>query len=115
MKYLFIALTAAAFLVACNPKTTEIIQVTETVEETSSSTDSDMPKADIGEGKVVFLTKCTECHKSDYINGPVNALGIDNYSKERIEAILPKMLKNAELNEEESRQVSAYLFWEIEN
>ena len=115
MKYLFLAFTAAALLVACNPKTAEIIEVTETTEETATSTEGDMPKADIGEGKVVFLTKCTGCHKSDYINGPVNALGLDDYSKERIEAILPKMLNNAELNEEQSRQVSAYLFWEIEN
>lgn len=105
MKYLFIAFTSAAFLVACSPKTSEIIEVTETSE-------GDMPKADIGEGKVVFLKKCLTCH---YGNGPTSAETIDNYSKERIEAILPKMIKNAELNEEESRQVSAYLFWEIEN
>ncbi len=112
MKYLFIAFTAAAFLVACSPKTAEIIEVTETAEETATSTDGDMPKADIGEGKVVFLTKCTKCH---YGNGPSSPETIDNYSKKQFEAILPKMIKNAELNEEQARQVSAYLFWELEN
>lgn len=112
MKYLFIVFAAATFLVACSPKTTEIVKVTQTEEETATSTDGDMPKADIGEGKVVFLTKCLSCH---YGNGPTSAEEIDNYSKERIETILPKMIKNAELSEDESRQVSAYLFWEIEN
>ena len=67
MKYLFLAFTAAALLVACNPKTAEIIEVTETTEETATSTEGDMPKADIGEGKVVFLTKCTRCHQSAYV------------------------------------------------
>lgn len=108
MKYLFIALTAAGFLVACNPKTAEIVEVTET------ATDGDMPKADIGEGKVVFLTKCIGCHSS-YAPGPTSALAVDNFSKEQYDAILPKMIINAELNEEQARQVSAYIYWEIEN
>jgi hypothetical protein len=58
MKYLLIAFSAAVFLIACTPKTTEIITVEETNSETTTS-DSDMPKADIGEGKVVFLEKCS--------------------------------------------------------
>ncbi|MCJ8291501.1 MAG: hypothetical protein HRT58_16970 [Crocinitomicaceae bacterium] len=112
MKHLFIAFTAAGFLVACSPKTTEIIEVTETVEETTSSTNGDMPKADIGEGKVVFLKNCLTCH---YGNGPSSAETIDNFSKKQFENILPKMIKNAELNTEQSRQVKAYIFWELEN
>ena len=114
MKYLFIAFTAAAFLVACSPKTVEIIEVTETSEETATSNDGDMPKADIGEGKVVFMTKCMGCH-GGYAPGPTTVAAIDDFSKERYEAALPRMIKNAELNKEEARQVSAYLFWEIEN
>ena len=111
MKYLFIAITTAAFLVACSPKTAEIIEVTE---ETATSNEGDMPKADIGEGKVVFLSKCTQCHGS-YANGPKTPNEINNFSKERIEEALPRMIKNAELNKEQSRQVSAYLYWKIEN
>lgn len=112
MKYLLIAFTAAGFLIACSPKTTEIITVEETVEETTTTTDSDMPTSDIGEGKVVFLENCIGCH---YGKGPNSASDLDNYSKAKIDAVLPKMLKNAELNAEKSRQVSAYIHWEIEN
>ena len=104
MKYLFIAFTVAGFLVACSPKTTEVIDVVEA--------EGDMPKADIGEGKVVFLNKCLGCH---YGNGPSSAEGIDNYSKAQFDAIFPKMFTNAELNDEESRQVKAYVYWELEN
>lgn len=107
MKYLLIALTAAGFLMACTPKTTEII----TVEETTTI-DNDMPKADIGEGKVVFLNYCIGCH---YGVGPTSAEQIDNYSKEKFDVVLPRMIQNAELNEDQSRQVTAYIHWELEN
>ena len=112
MKYLFIAFIVAAFLVACSPKTTEIVEVTETTEETTNSVEGDMPKADIGEGKVVFLENCIGCH---YGNGPSSAEALNSYSQAQIDAILPKMLKNADLNEEQSRQVAAYIAWELEN
>lgn len=112
MKYLLIAFTAAGFLIACSPKTTEIITVEESVEETTTTTDGDMPKADIGEGKVVFLENCIGCH---YGKGPNSAEDLDKYSPTKIASILPKMIKNAELNDEQSRQVTAYIEWEIAN
>lgn len=108
MKYLLIPLLAAGFLIACSPKTTEVVAV----EEGTTSTNDDMPKADIGEGKVVFLKSCTGCH---YGNGPSSPETIQNYTKEQYEAILPKMFENAELNEDQSRQVSAYIYWKLEN
>ncbi len=80
---LFIAFVAVLFLVASSPKTTEIIQVTETTKETADSTDGDMPKTDIDEENIVFLNKCTGYHKSDFVNHSVNTLAIDNYSKEQ--------------------------------
>lgn len=114
MRYLLIAFTAAGFLIACSPKTTEIISAEEPAEETTTATDGEMPKADIGEGKVVFLDKCIGCH-GPYAPGPRSASEIDNFSKERFDAILPKMIINAELNKVQARQVSAYIYWEIEN
>ena len=112
MKYLVFAFAAAGFLVACSPKTTEVVDNVETAEEEVTSTDGDMPKADIGEGKVVFLKSCIGCH---YGTGPSDVQSIHNFTKAEYEAILPSMFKNAALNEEQSRQVSAYIYWELEN
>ncbi|MDG1330692.1 MAG: cytochrome c [Crocinitomicaceae bacterium] len=111
MKNLVFVLAAAGFLIACTPKTSEIVEVAETSEETA--TDGDMPKADIGEGKVIFLKDCIPCH-TDY-TGPTSVERLKNYSKERVDAVLPKMINNAELNETQSRQITAYLHWELEN
>lgn len=113
MKYLFIAFTAVAFLVACSPKTAEIIEVTETAEETTTSTEGDMPKADIGEGKVVFMKNCIDCHYGRSIDNVQET--VDRFTKEQWANILPKMLIEAKLDEEKSRQVAAYIAWEIEN
>lgn len=111
MKYLFIPFVTVTLLVACTPKTTEIIEI---VEETTETTESigEMPKADIAEGKVVFLNSCVGCH---YGVGPASAESIDEYSKEKFDAVLPDMIKAAELNEEQARQVRAYIYWELEN
>ena len=112
MKYLVIVFAALGFLVSCTPKTSEVVEVVETTEEEVTLTDGDMPKADIGEGKVVFLKNCTGCH---YGNGPSSPESIHNYTKEQYDAILPKMFENAELNADQSRQVAAYIYWELEN
>ena len=112
MKHLLFVFAAAGFLVACTPKTSELVEVVETTEEAETSTDGDMPKADIGEGKVVFLNNCTGCHNG---NGPSSPESIHNYTKAQYQAILPKMFENAELNADQSRQVSAYIYWELEN
>lgn len=111
MKYLFLTFVAVGLLVACTPKTTEIIEVVEVTTETTE-TGGDMPKADIAEGKVVFLENCIGCHS---YGGPTSAESIDKYSKERMDEVLPAMIENAELNEEKSRQVRAYIAWELEN
>lgn len=111
MKYLFIPFAAVALFVACAPKTTEIIEIVEVTTETTE-TDGEMPKADIAEGKVVFLSNCIGCHS---YGGLTSAEGIDNYSKEKFDEVLPEMIKNSELNDEQSCQVTAYIYWEIEN
>lgn len=111
MKYLVFVLVAAGFLVACTPKTSEVVEVAETSEETT--TDGDMPKADIGEGKVIYLRDCITCH--GYTSGPKSVEGLDNFSKAQIDAVLPKMIENAHLDKTQARQVTAYLYWELEN
>jgi mono/diheme cytochrome c family protein len=65
-----------------------------------------MPKADIGEGKVIFLRDCGKCHYGK---------NIESYTKEQWANILPRMTKKAELDETETRQITAYIAWELEN
>ncbi|NVK63690.1 MAG: hypothetical protein HWE22_03845 [Flavobacteriales bacterium] len=112
MKYLIFSFATVALLFACSPKTTEIATI-ENVEEGSTATNGDMPKADIAEGKVVFLENCIDCH---YGRSRDNVAGlIDSYSKAEWAEILPRMIKQAELNDEKTRQVTSYIHWELEN
>lgn len=109
MKYLLFAFATVAFLIACSPKTTEIVEA----EESTTTTDETMPKADIAEGKVVFLQNCIDCH---YGRSTDNLPGlIDSYSKAEWAQILPRMIKQAELDDEKTRQVTAYIHWELDN
>lgn len=109
MKYLLFSFATIALLIACSPKTTEIVAV----EENSSTTEETMPKSDIAEGKVVFLENCIDCH---YGRSRDNVSGlVDSYSEAEWNEILPRMIKQAELDAEKTRQVSAYIYWEIEN
>jgi len=57
-------------------------------------------EADIEAGKPIFETKCTKCHgKKD----------TGAYTTTRWEGILRSMVVKAKLNEEETRQVTAYV------
>lgn len=116
MKYLIFAIAAAGLFAACNPKTSEIAEVAETsaeATEEATSTEGDMPKADIGEGKVLFIKDCASCH--GYTSGPNNVAELDNFTKAQVDAVLPKMIKNAQFDETQARQVTAYIYWELEN
>ncbi|MFT5778676.1 MAG: hypothetical protein ACI837_001632 [Crocinitomicaceae bacterium] len=103
MKHLFLAFAAVGLLIACTPKTAEIVPVVTETETTEES----MPLADIGEGKVIWLTDCTKCHYGQKV--------IEDYTKLQWEGILPKMIKNAKLNDDKARQIRAYVYWELEN
>lgn len=100
MKKLLLLFAAGLTFVACKTAAT----ATEEMESTEESTE--MPTTAIGEGKVVLLTKCAKCHETPEV---------DKYSKEKWDKILPAMIKKANLNEEEANNVSAYVYWELEN
>jgi len=112
MKYFFIAFTAVSLLIACTPKVAEIIEETETAEEVVTSTDGDMPNTDIGAGKIIFLKDCVTCH--GYTSGPLSIAGLGHFTKAQVDDVLPKMIENAKLDEKQSRQVTSYLYWELE-
>lgn len=102
MKYLFIVLVASSIFAVASCKTTPPAEITETttVEETG------MIKADIGEGKVVFMRDCTRCHDQKKV---------EDYTADQWSTILPRMIKKAQLDETQSRQVTAYVDWELVN
>ena len=100
MKKLLIVFGAVAFVVSCSPKTTEVIT------ETSDSTETTdgLPKHDIAEGKVIYLKECSKCH---------GVKKVEDFTQAQWANILPRMVKQAQLDEVEHRQVKAYIDWEI--
>ena len=68
--------------------------------------ESGMIKADIGEGKVVYMRDCTRCHEQKKV---------ESFTSTQWSNILPRMIVKANLNDTESRQVKAYVEWELEN
>lgn len=95
-----IVFAAVAFIAfSCDPKKSEVVTEPVTAEPA-------MPTADIGEGKVVYLKSCTGCHGKKKV---------EDFTRKQWDNILPRMVKNAELNDDEVRQVTAYVHWELEN
>lgn len=72
-----------------------------------------MIKADIGEGKVVFMENCIDCHYGRSVDRVPEI--VSRYTKEQWEELLPRMVVKADLSEDKSRQVAAYIAWELEN
>lgn len=68
--------------------------------------ESGMIKTDIGEGKVIFMRDCTRCHEQK---------NIESFTTTQWSNILPRMIIQAQLNDTESRQVTAYIEWKLEN
>ncbi|MEO8405915.1 MAG: cytochrome c [Chitinophagaceae bacterium] len=55
--------------------------------------------ADVEAGKVLYTTKCSKCHGTKDVTA---------YTTARWEGILRAMIPKAKLNDDESRQVTAY-------
>jgi mono/diheme cytochrome c family protein len=100
MKNLLLLVAGVTVLMACKTGL-EVVEEVESVEETT-----EMPTTAIGEGKVVLLTKCAKCHE---------APDVDSYSKEKWDKVLNPMIQKANLTEEEANEVTAYVYWELEN
>lgn len=77
-----------------------------TTSEVTPIDEGDMIKADIGEGKVIYMRDCTRCHEQKKV---------ENFTPVQWKNILPRMIVQAQLNDTESRQVRAYVDWELEN
>jgi mono/diheme cytochrome c family protein len=92
----FFAITALAVATQACKNTSEI----------NPTDENGMIKADIGEGKVIYLRDCTRCHEKKKV---------EDFTSTQWANILPRMSVQAQLNDTESRQVKAYVEWELEN
>jgi mono/diheme cytochrome c family protein len=102
MKAAFTILFLAIIVLACHRKTIAssdtIIISNKTNTETSkvSNINSDVNSA----GKTIYTNRCGRCH------GLKNT---ENYTQQRWENILKSMIPKAKLNDEEAKQVTAYV------
>lgn len=74
--------------------------------EIAPTDENGMAIADVGEGKVIYMRDCTRCHEQKKV---------EEFSPVQWANILPRMIIQAQLNDTESRQVKAYVEWELEN
>lgn len=87
-------------IVISNKTNTEVKSTTETKTETTSSDNSSSTVDLATAGKTVYTTRCNRCH------GLKNT---ENYTQQQWTNILKSMIPKARLNEDESKQVTAYV------
>lgn len=109
MKKLIIVVSALAMVAgACHKKAAPTVATR--TEQPPPPTPPSPPKqetvdatyaaADIAAGKIIYEGKCTRCHA---------AKPVGNYTGQRWPGILRSMVPKSKLNEEETRQVTAYV------
>ena len=74
--------------------------------EISQMDETSMLSPDVSEGKVIFVRDCTRCHEEKKVN---------DFTAVQWSNILPRMIIQAQLNDDEGRQVTAYVEWSLEN
>ncbi|MBL7741271.1 MAG: hypothetical protein JNK14_18755 [Chitinophagaceae bacterium] len=104
MKKTFIlSLTIALAIAACHRKTVPVIAERKEFPPAPKSAEQSPPANTselISAGKVLYQDKCNRCHD---LQGP------EVYTSERWNSILKIMMPRARMNEEEKKQVTAYI------
>ena len=105
MKKVFFALTTLALIVACTPKTAEVVEVvTVTTEETTEAVVMRKPSVEESEGMTLYNTNCNKCHELKTIS---------DYSMERWTKIVPNMASQAKLDATQESKIVAYVKWQL--
>lgn len=99
MKKLVFTFSAIALLVACSPKTTEVIEKVETLETEKTN---DFPNGEIAEGDYLFSEHCGKCHDL-----PKAA----KYTETNWRKIVPEMAKEAKLDATQENKILQYVLW----
>ncbi len=105
MKKVFFALTTLALIVACTPKTAEVVEVvTVTTEETTEALVMRKPSVEESEGMTLYNAHCGKCHELKTIS---------DYSAESWQKIIPNMAKQAKLDATQESKIMAYVKWQL--
>lgn len=102
MKQIILILFTLALVVACAPKTTEVIEVVS--EPDAESTIMRKPSLEESEGMALYNANCNKCHDLEVIS---------NYSLERWTKIVPDMSAKAKLNAVQESKIMAYVKWQL--
>ena len=111
MKKIILASFFGILLIACTPKTTEII--TETIEEDAATEEVveepgnvtvDYDEALAIEGKKVYTKRCQQCHELKTVT---------NFTQQQWDRILPNMSRNAGIDEVAESKIAQYIRMEL--
>lgn len=97
MKKLIIGFVALSAIIACTPKTAEVITNTE---------DTAAMPAHIVEGKTLYVNNCGKCHKLK---------DIDAFTREQWDKVLMPMVKKSNLTEGDGNKIDEYVNWELKH
>jgi cytochrome c peroxidase len=105
MKKVFFALSTLAIIVACTPKTAEVVEVVKgTTEETTEAVVMRKPSVEESEGMTLYNAHCGKCHEHKTIS---------DYSFERWTKIVPNMASQAKLDATQESKIMAYVKWQL--
>ncbi len=93
MKKLFFTFSAITLLIACSPKTAEVVGPTMPI---------DYPSSDVAEGDHLYNENCGKCHKFKTIT---------KYSEEQWRKIVPKMAEKAKIDATKENKILQYVLW----
>lgn len=105
MKKVIFTLSSLALLVACTPKTAEVVEViTETTTETTEEVVMRKPSVEEYEGMTLYNAHCGKCHDFKTIS---------DYSMESWTKIVPNMSAKAKLDATQESKIMAYVKWQL--
>lgn len=102
MNKLVLVFFAGSIMVACTPKTAEVIEVME-VEKNVEVNEDQALNEHIAEGSKLYSANCGKCHK---------LFDASEFSKDQWETIVPTMAKKAKLDAVAENKVLQYVLSE---
>ena len=102
MKKLFVLAALVSFVFACSRQSipAEEIIISNKKEEKTTGKNVTAGNNEVAAGKTVYTTRCGRCH---------SLKTVDQYTPEQWENILKAMIPKANLTEQESKAVNAYI------
>jgi nitrate/TMAO reductase-like tetraheme cytochrome c subunit len=99
MKKVFFALSTLVLIVACTPKTAEVI-----TETTTEPVALRKPSVEESEGMTLYNANCGKCHDFKVIS---------DYTMESWTKIVPNMAAKSKLDATQESKIMAYVKWQL--